>query len=127
MHRNPATLRLCLPAFIIMLLALSFSSRADAPDAAKPDGIDWAKARQFWSFKAPVAKDRPVVRDRNWPRQPLDYFVLARLEQQKLTPSGEADKRTLIRRLTFDLTGLPPTPQEIEDFLSDQSSDAWEH
>ena len=90
------------------------------------DSIDWAKEREFWSFRPPVAQARPAVRATRWPKQRIDYFILARLEQRELAPSAEADRRTLIRRVTFDLTGLPPTPDEITAFLADSRPDAFE-
>src|SRR5204863_4859832 len=86
------------------------------------EGIDWNKERQFWSFRPPMAQARPTVKAKRWPSQPLDYFVLARLERANLSPTQEADPRTLIRRVTFDLTGLPPTPEEVEAFVRDYSS-----
>ena len=68
----------------------------------------------------------PAVQDSNWPKNPIDYFVLARLEREGLKPSPEADRRTLIRRVSFDLTGLPPTPAEVDAFLRDSSPNAYE-
>ena len=65
------------------------------------------------------------MRDASWPRNPVDRFILARLESRGLTPSPPADNRTLIRRATFDLTGLPPTPGEVAAFESDASPDAY--
>src|SRR5205085_10355869 len=62
----------------------------------------------------------------DWPRTPIDHFVLARLEAKGLRPSPAADRHTLIRRVTFDLIGLPPTPEEIAAFEADRSPDAWE-
>jgi hypothetical protein len=88
--------------------------------------INWAKEQRFWSFQKPKAQARPAVKDKAWPRQPLDAFVLARLERKGLTPSPDADRRTLIRRVTFDLTGLPPTPEEVEAFLNDRQPGAYE-
>ena len=61
-----------------------------------------------------------------WPRTPIDRFILARLEREGLQPSPEADKTTLLRRLTYDLTGLPPTPAEVDAFLNDHSPNAYE-
>jgi hypothetical protein len=90
------------------------------------DEINWVKEQQFWSFRAPVPQKPPAVKNQGWPAQPLDYFILARLEQKKLLPSNEADRRTLIRRATFDLTGLPPTPEEVDRFLKDKRGDAYE-
>jgi hypothetical protein len=95
-------------------------------DLPAEETIDWAKERAFWSFRAPVAQVRPLVRNKRWPTQPLDYFILARLEQRNLSPSLEADKRTLVRRVTFDLTGLPPMPGEVEAFLKDRRADVYE-
>ncbi|HEY2951659.1 MAG TPA: DUF1549 and DUF1553 domain-containing protein [Verrucomicrobiae bacterium] len=68
----------------------------------------------------------PKVKARRWPRQSLDFFILARLESKGLSPSIEAGRRILIRRVTFDLTGLPPTPEEVESFLTDKREDAYE-
>src|SRR5438128_967861 len=68
----------------------------------------------------------PGVKNKRWPRQRLDYFILARLEEKQLSPSIEPGKRTLIRRATFDLTGLPPTPEEVEAYLKDDRDKAYE-
>jgi hypothetical protein len=70
--------------------------------------------------------DVPVTRDRSRVSNPIDAFILSRLDKQNLTPSSEVDRRTLIRRVSFDLTGLPPTPEEVESFVSDPSPDAYE-
>jgi hypothetical protein len=94
--------------------------------AGADDSIDWARAREFWSFRPPVAQARPAVRAVRWPRQRIDYFILARLEQRGIAPSAEADRRALIRRATFDLTGLPPTPEEVTAFLADRQPEAFE-
>ena len=85
-----------------------------------------ADYQPHWSLIAPVAPALPEVRDQNWPRGPIDRFVLARLEQEGLKPAPEADRRTLIRRVTLDLTGLPPTPAEVRAFLADDAPDAYE-
>jgi hypothetical protein len=87
--------------------------------------LDLEAARDFWSFR-PVADHRPPeVRDSSWPRNDIDRFVLATLEAKGLSPVADADKRTLLRRATYDLIGLPPTPGEIEEFLADDSPDAF--
>ena len=86
--------------------------------ASQADEVNWSKERQFWSFRPSVAQPLPGVKNKRWPQQPLDYFFLARLEQNQLTPSVQASKRTLIRRVSFDLTGLPPTPEEVRAFLT---------
>ena len=74
--------------------------------------------RRFWSFQPVKDPSPPAVKDTSWPRTPIDRFVLAKMEAKGLKPVAAADKRTLIRRATFDLIGLPPTPEEIESFLA---------
>jgi hypothetical protein len=93
--------------------------------APAPPAIDFAAARRFWSFQPPRQPPLPVVKLKEWPRNAVDSFILARLEEKGLNPVVDADKRTLIRRATFDLIGLPPTPEEIETFLADDSADAY--
>jgi hypothetical protein len=85
-----------------------------------------AKWEMLWSFVPPQRPAVPDVKDKAWPRNPIDNFVLARLDSEGLKPSPEADKATLLRRVYFDLTGLPPTPAEIDAFLADHSPDAYE-
>jgi cytochrome c553/mono/diheme cytochrome c family protein len=80
----------------------------------------------LWSFQPPVATSPPVSRNLSWSRTPIDQFVLAELEAHGLEPAPEADQRTLLRRVTFDLTGLPPSADEIESFLRDSSPDAYD-
>ena len=79
-----------------------------------------------WSFQALSRPPVPDVSDRAWPRNPIDNFILARLQAEHIQPSPEADRNTLIRRLSLDLTGLPPTPAETEAFLNDKHPDAYE-
>jgi hypothetical protein len=86
-------------------------------------GATW---RQHWSFIAPVRPKLPAVKDAAWPRNAIDRFVLARLDRENLRPSPAAEKTTLIRRVTLDLTGLPPTPEEVDAFLADESPGAYE-
>src|SRR6266851_992667 len=90
--------------------------------ARSADGDSW------WSLR-PLAKPTPPVDGAGqggWCRTPIDQFILAKLREKRLAPSPEADKRTLLRRVTYDLTGLPPTPEEIDAFLKDDSPDAYE-
>jgi hypothetical protein len=87
--------------------------------------IDWDKAREFWSLKPVRQPNVPAVRDTAWPRSDLDRFILSRLEANRLSPVPDADRKTLIRRATYDLIGLPPTPQEIDAFEKDQDSNAF--
>jgi mono/diheme cytochrome c family protein len=82
--------------------------------------------RQFWSFIPPRHVDPPATKDTSWPRGPIDRFVLARLESRGLSPAAEAPRRTLVRRMTYDLTGLPPTPEEVEAFVKDATPQAAE-
>jgi hypothetical protein len=97
----------------------------DPRDGATVKGIDWAAARKFWAF-TPVKKPAlPAVKDTAWATTEIDRFILAKLEEKNLRPVAAADKGTLIRRATFDLTGLPPTPEEVETFLKDDSADAF--
>jgi mono/diheme cytochrome c family protein len=85
-----------------------------------------ASARQHhWAFRPVANPPVPTVRDRTWPLNAVDHFVLASQEARKLHPVAPADRRTLIRRATYDLTGLPPRPEEIEAFLADKSPGAW--
>ena len=81
--------------------------------------------RSFWSFRSPQKPPLPDVERDDWIRQPLDRFVLAELESQQLKPAPTADRRTLIRRATLDLHGVPPTPQEVETFIDDPRPDAY--
>ncbi|MBI3875510.1 MAG: PSD1 domain-containing protein [Verrucomicrobia bacterium] len=99
--------------------------RVGAVAATAPRPVDIVAGRNFWAFQ-PV-KDPPVpkVKNKSWPKNSLDHFVLAKLEEKGLKPAPPADKRALIRRATFDLTGPPPTPEEIEAFLADNSPNAF--
>lgn len=97
----------------------------DKPDPKKVFDLA-ARRRDQWALQ-PLAKTSvPNVAKLDWARNDVDRFLLARLEQEKLAPAPAADKRTLLRRITFDLTGLPPTPAEIDAFLADESDRAYE-
>ena len=95
---------LCLPAF-----------RADSEEMQK-----------HWAYVNPNQPEPPKVEDTSWVRNSIDNFVQARLKKEGLRPSPEAEKETLIRRLSLDLTGLPPSIKEIDSFLADGSPDAYE-
>ena len=86
-------------------------------------GAEWQK---HWSFITPVRPPLPPVRNESWSRNPIDRFILQRLEHEDLQPASEASRETLIRRVSLDLTGLPPTPAEIDAFLNDRSANAYE-
>lgn len=81
--------------------------------------------QNYWAYQPPVRPELPTVENTAWAQTPIDYFILARLEKAGLPPSSQANKRILIRRATFDLTGLPPTPTEIAAFLADDRPDAY--
>jgi len=109
--------------------------RLGAAKPMKPEEIailkQWiaegAHYRPHWAFDKPVRVSLPVVKDTDWAKTPIDAFILARLKKEGLHPSPEADKRTLIRRVSLDLTGLLPTPDEVKTFLQDDSPQAYEH
>ena len=112
----------CVAAVLIGAAAAGASAGA----APNPSPYDWATWGQFWSFRPVQRPTPPAVRDGKWVRNPIDALILARLESERLKPAPEADRPTLIRRLTFDLTGLPPTPEEIRAFQQDKAPDAYE-
>ncbi|QDV45442.1 Planctomycete cytochrome C [Stieleria neptunia] len=90
------------------------------------EGADWPEDDRHWAFIPPVRPDLPAVNDTHWPRNPIDRFVLARLETEGFKPSPPADRATLLRRVSFDLTGLPPTIEELDAFLNDETGGAYE-
>lgn len=96
--------------------------------AAWPDGagVATAEVKKHWAFIPPERPALPKVSNPAWARTPIDAFILARLDKEGLRPSPEADKVTLLRRLSLDLTGLPPTIAEVDAFLNDKSKDAWQ-
>ena len=82
-------------------------------------GARWSEGREpHWSFIKPRRPDAPALRNAAWARNPIDNFIAARLEKEGITPAPEADRNTLLRRLSLDLTGLPPTPAEVEAFAA---------
>ncbi len=87
------------------------------------EGAVWA---EHWAYVAPVRRPLPPVAEETWPLNAIDHFILSRLEKEGLNPSPDADRATLLRRLSFDLTGLPPTPEETQAFLNDISPEAYE-
>jgi hypothetical protein len=95
-------------------------------DAVSPDGVDLAEVRKHWAFRKPGKPNPPAVRSGQQVRNPIDAFIAAAQEKRGLTPLPEADKRTLLRRVYIDLTGLPPGPGDVADFLSDKSPNAYE-
>lgn len=118
-----------LPAAEIEILAAWIAAGAPHPDGAivatESLPFDPVEARKFWSLTTPERPDVPQVAHSEFVQSPIDAFVVARLEQKSLLPNPAADKRTLIRRATFDLIGLPPTPDEVDTYLADQSPEAF--
>jgi cytochrome c551/c552 len=97
------------------------------------DGAVWGEASgrtrataSHWAFQPIERPEPPAVKDAKWARSPIDRFILAKIEEKGIGPSPEADKRTLIRRVSLDLRGLPPSPEEVRGFLADDSADAYE-
>ncbi len=109
-----------LPRFLVVGLLLAIApARAGEPSDARA-------VSDHWAFRAPVRPGLPEVKDQGWVRNPIDRFILAGLESIDFKPSPEADRVALIRRVTFDLTGLPPSPSDVDAFLADQRLDAYE-
>jgi len=96
----------------------------EAPE--DPDLLLSREAQKHWAFRVPQRPAVPKVRDAAWNRNPIDAFIAAQYEARKLSPLPQADRRTLIRRVYLDLTGLPPTPADVHAFLGDKRPDAWE-
>lgn len=94
-----------------------------ATSASEPAAQE--NAAGHWAYQPLKSHPAPRVKDTAWPRSSIDRFILARLESEGLAPTVDADRFTLLRRLSFDLTGLPPTPSQLADFARDRSSDAW--
>jgi hypothetical protein len=107
-------------AFTALVLALAAVA---SPQATEREFK--AAERNYWAFQKVVKPPAPGVQDGAWVRNEIDAFVLARLEEKKIAPNPPADKATLIRRATLDLTGLPPTPEEVQAFVNDDSPDAF--
>jgi cytochrome c553 len=108
----------------IATVAKWIDAGAPGPDDSSP--LAGVKPPKHWSYSKPVRPGLPLLKDAAWVRNPIDAFILARLEKEGLKPSPQAPKTTLLRRVYLDLTGLPPTPQQIDAFLMDRRPDAYE-
>ena len=104
--------------WILLGLFLGFLSTGTADE--------YEEARRYWAFQPPRKAQPPAVKDSDWPANWIDVFVLAKLEERGLSPSAAASKEDLVRRATFDLLGLPPTPDEVDAFVNDDAPDAYE-
>ena len=111
-----------LPADQITRIKAWLDAGANWPDTA----VSSTPKKKHWAFIPPVRPALPPVKDAKWGKNPIDRFVLAKLESEGLTPAPEADKATLLRRVSLDLIGLPPTPEEVDAFLKDKSPRAYE-
>lgn len=113
--------------WLLVMLATAIAVGDSVAPPARPAAFDLAKRKATqWAWQPVVATTPPSVKNASWAATPIDQFVLAKLEEKGLSPAPATDKRTLIRRACFDLTGLPPTPQAIDAFLADASPDAFE-
>jgi len=102
------------------------SSATPAPESAAAPAFDFASRAKHWCFQPLASVKPPVVKDQAWPQGAIDRFVLARLEANNFAPAPPVDKRVWLRRVTYDLIGLPPTPAEVTEFLADDSPQAFE-
>lgn len=103
----------------------AIATLAKAIDEKKPSSVAPSNPYATWLFSKPVAPPAPVVQNNGWMKNPVDAFILSKLEAQHLPPAPAAGKRALIRRVYFDLIGLPPTPQEVDDFSSSADPEAY--
>ncbi len=117
-----------LATLLLTLAAVGLAAGRD--DSPKLEGYTdpeiSAQEKSHWSFQPPVRPEIPAVKNQKWIRNPIDAFILAKLEAAGMTPAPEADRLTLIRRVMLDLTGLPPTPEEVNAFLNDTRPGAYE-
>src|SRR5262247_3520318 len=115
-------MRLKLFASGVMLASLAMASEI------APLGTYTPRERGHWAFVQRAAPDVPafsLASDRSWAQNPIDAFILQRLKKEGLKPSPPTDRATLIRRVYFDMIGLPPSPREVAEFIADKSPDAW--
>ena len=112
--------------FSMALLAVVFGGISGGQGAVNEVSRDSESIRRHWAFVAPVRPAAPAVLDESWVRNEIDRFVASRLEKEGLAPQREADRHTLARRLHLDLTGLPPTWEEVQAFVNDASPNAYE-
>lgn len=103
----------------------AYYPKSSDPTEMRGGEIDYEEGRKFWAFQPAVQKRSPSVSDTAWPNRKIDSFVLAAMDHEGLKPTSRADRATLLRRLSFDLLGVPPSPQQIHDFVGDQRPDAY--
>ncbi|MCE9609709.1 MAG: PSD1 and planctomycete cytochrome C domain-containing protein [Chthoniobacter sp.] len=112
------------------IAALTEWVKMGAPDPRKDAGKTRLtgltdKARHHWAYQPVTKPTQPVVKNRGWCRTPVDTFILAKLEEKEMVPAPDASKEALLRRATYDLTGLPPSPQDVTNFVADESPQAF--
>ena len=105
--------------------AQELSSAVPVASRMKPKGIDFDQGREWWSLRPLTDPAVPLVKDTKWPAGEIDQFILAKLEEANLNPTATAEKAVLLRRVTYDLTGLPPSPQDLDDFVRDDAPEAF--
>lgn len=115
-----------LPSAQIELIRRWIDEGADWPDAPGAAATAKPEAQKHWAYLKPEQKTPPQPKDAAWVRNPIDAFILSRLEREGLKPSPEADRATLLRRVYLDVTGLPPNVKDVDQFLADRSPDAYE-
>lgn len=128
MNRLPARLTataVCQAALLLSAALSAIGAVADGKTVPAPQGVDFEAGRKHWAFQSIGDPQPPVLPQDGWSRQAADRFIFARLQQAGLQPNAQADRRTLIRRASFDLIGLPPSPEEVHAFENDSSPDAF--
>ena len=129
MNRKSLKLVCALLAQAILRPSETHAAASSAEATANPGQVERrvdSLREEHWAFNPPMRPEISIVKNRTWLRNPIDAFVLARLEQQNLAPSAEANRATLIRRLSLDLLGLPPAPSELNRFVNDRDPAAYE-
>ena len=123
--RHLLVFALVLALFTTMLIGVARADDAVKPQATRTKVIDFSKERKWWSY-APISdQSPPQVNDQAWYKNDIDRFILAKLETIGLSPAPQANRVALIRRAFYDLTGLPPSPEEVDAFVSDTRPQAW--
>ena len=124
--KHTGMLRAFVMSLSVLVCLMGGPAGAADPKPTPPAKASRPAADDHWAYRRPVRPPLPAVGDAKWPRNPIDHFVLARLEQEGLKPSPPADRAALIRRVSLDLIGLPPTVAEVDTFLADKSPGAYE-
>ncbi|MBT5925876.1 MAG: DUF1553 domain-containing protein [Verrucomicrobia bacterium] len=116
----------CKSSFVLGLLSFLVLLTSNGFGGTDGSAIDWDEAASFWSVQPPISEHRPSVGHKDWPKQRLDFFILSALESINLIPAPPASKAVLLRRLYYDLTGLPPSYEQVVNFVNDSAPDAYQ-